>query len=440
MASSTSPTISNYSMCFERSIIASVCTRMAIDVSTYDIQHVKIDPETKRYSETMKSGLNRCLTVEANKDQTGRAFIEDVVLSMFDEGFVAVVPVDTDVDPSETSSYEILSMRTGKIEEWFPDYVRVEVYNDRKGIRESIVVEKDMVAIIENPLYSIMNEPNSTLKRLIRKLTLLDSVDEATSSGKLDLIIQLPYVVKTETRQRQAEERRKAIEQQLAGSKYGIAYIDGTERVTQLNRAAENNLLAQITYLTNMLYNQLGISEAIFNGTADEKAMLNYYNRTIEPIVMAIVDELTRKFISKTGYAQGQRVMAYRDVFRLMPANEIAEIADSLSRNEIISANEMRSKLGMKPSDDPQADELRNANMPEDGTGMAQEEVDPGIPKEEVERLLAEQAQELNDLMMESLDELQKVVIEAIENEDVALAEDFMTDIKSRMKTGSDDA
>ena len=412
---------------------------MAIDVSSYDIQHVKVDPETKRYQETMKSGLNHCLTVSANKDQTGRSFIEDIVLSMFDEGFVAVVPVDTDVNPAETSAFDILSMRTGKILEWYPDNVRVEVYNDRVGYHQNIILPKSDIAIIENPLYAIMNEPNSTLKRLIRKLTLLDNMDETLSSGKLDLIIQLPYEVKTETRQKQAEERRRAIEQQLAGSQYGIAYISGTERVTQLNRAAENNLLSQVTYLTNMLYNQLGISEAIFNGTADKQAMLNYYNRTIEPIVMAIVDELDRKFITKTGRSQGQQIMAYRDVFKLMPADEIAEIADTLTRNEIVSANEMRSKIGMKPSDDPMADELRNANMPDDGTGViAEEPVDPGIPKEEVQRLLEEQAQEFEDLITEILDGVQKTVDEAIAAEDATLAEDFVEETKAKM--GSDEA
>lgn len=432
MVSSRSPTISHYSAGFERSIIASVCTRMAIDVSSYDIQHVKIDTETNRYQSTMKSGLNHCLTVSANKDQTGRAFIEDVVLSMFDEGFVALVPVDTDTDPEESAAFDILSMRTGKIQEWYPNHVRVEVYNDRNGIHQSIMLPKSTIAIVENPLYSIMNEPNSTLKRLIRKLTLLDNMDETLSSGKLDLIIQLPYVVKTETRQKQAEERRKAIEQQLAGSQYGIAYIDGTERVTQLNRAAENHLLSQVTYLTNMLYNQLGISEAIFNGTADKQAMLNYYNRTIEPIVMAIVDELNRKFITKTGRAQGQRVMAYRDVFKLMPADEIAEIADTLTRNEIVSANEMRSKIGMKPSDDPMADELRNANMPDDGTGVVQEEVDPGIPRADVEQMLRDQAEEFEKVITEILDGVQKTVDEAIETEDATLAEDFVEDAKAK--------
>ena len=440
MVSSRSPTISHYSAGFERSIIASVCTRMAIDVSSYDIQHVKIDPETKRYQDTMRSGLNHCLTVSANKDQTGRAFIEDVVLSMFDEGFVAVVPVDTDLNPAETTSFDILSMRTGKIQEWYPDHVRVEIYNDRVGYRQSIVLPKSDIAIIENPLYSIMNEPNSTLKRLIRKLTLLDNMDETLSSGKLDLIIQLPYVVKTEIRQKQAEERRKAIEQQLAGSQYGIAYIDGTERVTQLNRPAENNLLSQVTYLTNMLYNQLGISEAIFNGTADKQAMLNYYNRTIEPIVMAVVDELNRKFVTKTGYTQGQRVMAYRDIFKLMPVDEIAEIADTLSRNEIVSANEMRGAIGMKPSNDPMADELRNANMPDGGIGEVVEETDPGIPKEEVERLLAEQAQEFEDLITELLDGVQKTVDEAIATEDTTLAEDFVEEAKAKANVGGDDA
>lgn len=417
---------------------------MAIDVSSFDIQQVKIDPKTKRFKENMDTGLNDCLTVSANKDQTGRAFIQDVILSMFDEGFVAVVPVDTDHNPNETNSYDILSLRTGKIIEWFPDHVRVEIYNDRTGLREGIILAKSTIAVIENPLYAIMNEPNSTLKRLIRKLTLLDSVDEATSSGKLDLIIQLPYTIKTELRQRQAEERLRAIEYQLAGAKYGIAYIDGTERVTQLNRPAENNLLSQITYLTNMLYNQLGISEAIFNGTADKQAMLNYYNRTIEPIVMAVIDELNRKFLTKTARTQGQRITAYRDVFRLMPADEISEMADTLVRNEILSPNEVRGVLGMKPSDDPTSDELRNRQMPVEGEIDENGEVvveDPGIPKEDVERLLSDQAEEFDTLMTEILDGIQKVVDEAIETEDATLAKDFVSTARQKLdRTGADDA
>jgi hypothetical protein len=409
MASSRSPTRANFSPSFGRSMVSAICNRMAIDVAAYDIQHVRIDPEKKRYTETIKSGLNNCLTIEANVDQTGRAFIQDIVMSMFDEGFVAIIPTDTTISPIVSNSYEINALRTGKIIDWFPNHVRVELYNDRVGLRQEIVLPKSMVAIVENPLYSVMNEPNSTLKRLMHKLLLMDNVDEQVSSGKIDLIIQLPYVIKTELRQKQAEERRKAIEDQLIGSKYGIAYIDGTERVTQLNRAAENNLLQQIEYLTKMLYAQLGISEAVFNGTANTNEMANYYNRTIEPIITAIIDEMSRKFLTKTARSQGQTIMGFRDVFRLIPANEIADIADSFTRNEILSSNEIRSILGLKPSESDGADELRNKNMPYDGGMMEEgEAADPGIPYDQVQELLQTMADEYDTTMQDILDEIQE--------------------------------
>lgn len=348
----------------EQSIVTSVYNRIALDVASVAIRHVRLD-ENNRYLEDIDSGLNNCLSLEANTDQTGRAFIQDVVMSMFDEGCVAIVPVETDVDPEATDSYKILSMRTGKILEWMPQHIRVRVYNERTGMKEDIVVPKRTVAIIENPLYAVINEPNSTMQRLIRKLNLLDVVDEQSSSGKLDLIIQLPYVIKTEARRLQAENRRKDIENQLAGSKYGIAYTDGTERITQLNRSVENNLLKQVEYLTSMLYSQLGITATIMDGTADEKTMLNYNNRTIEPILSAIVDEIKRKFLTKTARSQLQSVMFFRDPFRLVPVNDLAEIADKFTRNEIMTSNEIRQIVGMKPSDDPRADELRNKNLNE---------------------------------------------------------------------------
>ncbi len=353
----------------EKSIVTAVYNRIAMDVASYDFQHVRMD-QNGRYLETIDSGLNSCLTVEANIDQTGRAFIQDCVMSMFDEGTVCIVPVETSMSPIYTGAYEIFSLRTGKIIEWFPKHVKVDIYNERTGKREQIVMPKSVVCIIENPLYAVMNEPNSTMRRLIRKLSLLDVIDEQSGSGKLDLIIQLPYVIKSEARQKQADERRKMIEKQLSGSKYGIAYTDGTEHITQLNRPAENNLLNQITYLTNMLFNQLGLTEDIFNGKADERAMLNYYNRTIEPLATAIIEEIRRKFLTKTARTQGQTIMGFRDIFRLVPANELAEMADSFTRNEILTSNEVRSILGRKPSDAPQADELRNKNMPIQEEGL----------------------------------------------------------------------
>ena len=352
----------HFSRGVEKSIVTSVYNRLALDVSSIAIKHVRLD-DNGRYIEEINSGLQNCLNLEANIDQTGRAFLQDVVMSMLDEGCVAIVPVDTTVNPAVSGSYEINTMRTGKILEWYPAHVRVRVYNDKKGIHEEITLPKSTIAIIENPLYAVINEPNSTMQRLIRKLNLLDVVDEQTSAGKLDLIIQLPYVIKSEARRKQAEERRKDIEMQLAGSKYGIAYTDGTERITQLNRPAENNLMKQVEYLTNMLYSQLGLTQSILEGSADEKTMLNYYNRTVEPIVSAIVDEIKRKFLTKTARAQKQSIMFFRDPFKLVPVENIAEIADKFTRNEILTSNEIRQIVGMMPSKDPGADELRNKNL-----------------------------------------------------------------------------
>lgn len=346
----------------ERSIVTSVYNRIALDASSVTIQHVRLD-ENNRFISVIDSGLNNCLTVEANLDQTGRAFIQDVVMSMLDEGCVAIVPVETTLNPEITGSYDILSMRTGKILEWYPSHVKVRVYNEETGRKEDIVLPKSTVGIVENPLYAVINEPNSTMQRLIRKLNLLDIVDEQSSSGKLDLIIQLPYIIKTEARRQQAEKRRQDIVDQLAGSKYGIAYTDGTERITQLNRPVENNLMKQIEYLTSMLYSQLGITQSILDGTADDKTMLNYYNRTIEPILSAIVDEMKRKFLTKTARSQLQSIVFFRDPFKLVPVSDISEIADKFTRNEIMTSNEIRQIIGMKPSDDPRADELRNKNL-----------------------------------------------------------------------------
>ena len=346
----------------ERTIVTSIYNRIALDVADLDIRHVRLD-ENDRFTEYIHSGLDNCLTLEANIDQTGRAFMQDAVQSMFDEGCVALVPVDTDIDPTNTESYKIETMRTGRIVEWFPKHVKVSLYNENTGRREDVKLPKHMVAIIENPLYAVMNEPNSTMQRLIRKLSLLDAIDEQSGSGKLDLIIQLPYVIKSPARRQQAEDRRKDIEMQLSGSKYGIAYTDGTERITQLNRPVENNLMKQIEYLTSMLFSQLGITQSILDGTADEQTMLNYYNRTIKPIVTAFVDEMKRKFLTKTARSQSQSIVYYRDPFSLTPVNQLAEIADKFTRNEIMTSNEIRQEIGMKPSKDPKADELRNSNI-----------------------------------------------------------------------------
>lgn len=346
----------------ERSIVTSVYNRIALDVAALNVQHVRLD-ENGRFLSVIDDGLNNCLTLEANVDQTARSFIQDVVISMFDEGSVAIVPVDTTTDPNVSGSYDIQSLRVGQILDWYPQYIRTRVYNEQTGRKEDIVVPKSAVAIIENPLYAVINEPNSTMQRLIRKLNLLDVIDEQSGSGKLDLIIQLPYVIKTEARRQQAENRRKDIESQLSGSKYGIAYTDGTEHITQLNRSVNNNLMSQIEYLTSMLYSQLGITQSILDGTADEKTMLNYNNRTIEPIISAIVDEMKRKFLTKTARSQRQSISFFRDPFKLVPVNEIAEIADKFTRNEIMTSNEIRQVVGMKPSEDQRADELRNKNL-----------------------------------------------------------------------------
>ena len=346
----------------ERSIVTSVFNRIALDVASITIQHCKLD-ENGRFLETVDSKLNNCLTLEANLDQTARAFIQDVVMSMFDEGCVAMVPVDTDLNPEMTGAYDVETMRTGKIVDWYPEHVKVRVYNEKTGRKEEVILPKKMVGIVENPLFAVVNEPNSTGQRLIRKLNLLDQIDEQTGSGKLDLIIQLPYVIKTEARRDQAERRRKDIENQLSGSKYGIAYTDGTEHITQLNRPLENNILKQIEYLRDMFYSQLGITQTILDGTADDKTMLNYYSRTIEPIVAAIVDEMKRKFLTKTARSQHHSIEFFRDPFKLVPVNDIAEIADKFTRNEILTSNEIRQIIGMKPSSDPKADQLINSNI-----------------------------------------------------------------------------
>lgn len=376
----------------ERSIVTSVYNRIALDVAALNVQHVRLD-ENGRFLSVIDDGLNNCLTLEANVDQTARSFIQDVVISMFDEGSVAIVPVDTTTDPNVSGSYDIQSLRVGQILDWYPQYIRTRVYNEQTGRKEDIVVPKSAVAIIENPLYAVINEPNSTMQRLIRKLNLLDVIDEQSGSGKLDLIIQLPYVIKTEARRQQAENRRKDIESQLSGSKYGIAYTDGTEHITQLNRSVNNNLMSQIEYLTSMLYSQLGITQSILDGTADDKTMLNYNNRTIEPIISAIVDEMKRKFLTKTARSQRQSISFFRDPFKLVPVNEIAEIADKFTRNEIMTSNEIRQVVGMKPSDDPRADELRNKNLSEPSGSDQQSEEAPITTDNSVE----ESASDLDD-------------------------------------------
>ena len=361
----------------ERSIITSVYNRIALDVAAISIQHVRLDDEG-RFTSVMNSTLNDCLSLEANLDQTGRAFIQDIVQSMLDEGCVAIVPVDTDIDPDE-GSYKIETMRTGKILEWYPQHVKVRVYNEQTGKKEDVLVPKRTVAIVENPFYAVMNEPNSTMQRLIRKLNILDAIDEQSGSGKLNLIIQLPYVIKTEARRQQAEKRRKDIEEQLSGSKYGVAYTDGTEHVVQLNRPVDNNLMSQIEYLTSMLYSQLGLTQSIMDGSADDKTMLNYLTRTVEPILSAIVDEMKRKFLSKTARSQKQSILFFRDPFKLVPVGEIAEIADKMTRNEIMTSNEIRQKIGMTPSKDPNADKLRNSNL----SAPKEESIEQTISKED---------------------------------------------------------
>lgn len=346
----------------ERTILASVINKIAMDVAAIKINHVRLD-ENDRFLEVIKSDLNNCLTLEANIDQTGRSFVQDIAMSMMDEGVVAIVPTDTSVNPNDTGSFDILTMRTGKIVQWMPRYIQANVYNERSGQQQQIILSKSTTGIVENPLYAVMNEPNSTMQRLIRKLNLMDIIDEQNSSGKLDLIIQLPYVIKNDMKKEQAEARRKEIERQLASSKYGIAYTDGTEKITQLNRAVENNLLAQVEFYTRMLYSQLGITEGVMDGTADEETMLNYYSRTVEPIIAAIVDEMKRKFLTKTARTQGQSIQFFRDPFKLVPTSKIPDIADKLTRNEILAPNEIRQIIGYKPSKDPKADELRNRNI-----------------------------------------------------------------------------
>lgn len=399
----------------ERSIVTSVYNRIALDASAISIQHVRLD-DNGRFSSVIDSGLNSCLNLDANIDQTGRAFLQDAVMSMLDEGCVALVPIDTDLSPDITDSYKILSIRTGKIIEWRPEHIKVRVYNEQIGRQEDILVPKSTVAIIENPLYAVINEPNSTMQRLIRKLNLMDVTDEQTASGKLDLIIQLPYVIKTPARQQQAEERRKSIEMQLASSKYGIAYTDGTERITQLNRSVENNLMKQVEYLTNMLYSQLGITQAILDGTADDKTMLNYYNRTIEPIISAIVDEMKRKFLTKTARSQNQSIMFFRDPFKLVPVNDIAEIADKFTRNEIMTSNEIRSIIGMKPADDPKADELRNSNIAQAKEEMTDQE--SGVTDGSESELSASDNDGIVEELLSSLEAEIDKIISNYDNED----------------------
>lgn len=347
----------------EKSIVTAVYNRIALDVAALDIKHVKLDNSNERFKEVVDDGLNKCLTLMPNKDQISNAFIQDAVLSLFDEGSIAIVPVDTDINPKTSEGYDVTSMRIGEIINWYPDYVKLRIYNDKTGKKEEVTLPKSMVAIVENPFYMVMNEPNSVAKRLIRKLNILDVIDDQSASGKLDLIVQLPGVIKTEARKKQAEDRRKNIEDQLAGSKYGIAYIDGTEKVTQLNRAVENNLMNQITFLTSMLYSQLGVTEEVLKGTADQQTMLNYYNNTVVPVINALVKSMQCKFISKTARTRHHSIMYFRDPFKNTPVNQIADMTDKFTRNEVASSNEMRSVIGWKPVDDPRADELRNKNL-----------------------------------------------------------------------------
>lgn len=386
----------------ERSIISSIYTRLGIDVSGVDIRHAKTDTEG-RYLEDVRSELQECLTVDPNIDQGARQFRQDIAMTLFEHGVAAIVPVETDIDPSTSSSFIIKSLRVGKVVAWHPQHITVDLYDERDGQRKQVTVPKKTTAIVENPLYSVMNEPNSTLQRLIRKLNLLDSVDEQTSSGKLDLIIQLPYVVKSETRRQQAEQRRKDIEFQLTGSKYGIAYTDGTEKIQQLNRPIENNLLKQIEYLTAMLYSQLGLTEEVMNGTADEKAMINYFNRTIKPIVQAITEAMKRSFLTKTARTQGHSIVYFRNPFDLVPMEQVAEVADKFTRNEILSANEIRQGIGFKPSKDPKADQLINSNMPQADTGV-------GVPPPEESDEDFDDEEEGEDLLQSGLAEVNELV------------------------------
>lgn len=397
----------------ERTIVAAITNRIAMDAAAIDVQHVKLD-DNGRFLEIIDSDLNKCLTVEANIDQTGRAFMQDCVASMLDEGCVAIVPIETDTDPNIKDAFKIYSLRTGKIIEWYPEHVKVRVYNELKGEREDIKLPKKSVGIVENPLYAVMNEPNSTMQRLIRKLSLMDIVDEQSSSGKLDLIIQLPYVIKSKARMEQAEQRRKEVENQLTGSKYGVAYTDGTEKIVQLNRSLENNLLSQVEYLTNMLFSQLGITQGILDGTADEKTMLNYNSRIIEPIISAIVDEMKRKFLTKTARSQKQSIMFFKDPFSLVPLSDISEIADKFTRNEIMTSNEIRQIVGMKPSDDPNADELRNKNISQMGGAPMDAPTGEGMTSEGSED---ERDRIVNELL-DSLDAEIAKLADQVEGED----------------------
>lgn len=409
----------------ERSIVTSVYNRIAMDVSSINIKHCRLD-ENGRYKEDIDSRLNNCLNLEANIDQTSRAFIQDIVISMLDEGCVVIVPTDTTIDPKITESYDIITMRTAKVIEWYPDQVKVEVYNERSGKKEQIILPKKLVAIIENPLYSIMNEPNSTLQRLIRKLVLLDNVDEQSSSGKLDLIIQLPYIIKTEARKKQANERRLEIENQLKGSKYGIAYTDGTEKITQLNRSVENNLMKQIEYLTELLFSQLGISQSILDGTANDSTMLNYYTRTIEPIMSAITDEMKRKFLTKTARSQGQTILSFRDPFKLVPVKELAELADKFTRNEIMSSNEIRQVIGIKPSDDPKADQLINSNLNQPPSEYMQEPIgdEEELPDETEETEQPNTEDILNTLTDEQKEAVGQLIDQILEENGINIDEE----------------
>ena len=370
----------------ERSIVTSIYNRIAMDAAAIDIRHVDLDKDG-RYKSDRKSGLNECLSVEANLDQSGRAFKQDIYMSMFDEGCVAIVPVVADDDIEKTGSYDVISMRTGKVMEWYPKKVKVRLYNEWTGERQDVILPKNRVALVENPLYAVVNERNSTMQRLVRKLNILDAIDEQSGSGKLDLIIQLPYAVRGDLKKQQAEDRRKTIEDQLTNSKYGIAYADSTERITQLNRPIENNLMKQIEYLTSMLFSQLGITQSIMDGTADEKTMLNYYSRTIEPVVAAVVDEMKRKFLTKTARSQNQSIMYFRDPFKLVPVKEMAEIVDKFTRNEVATSNEMRQAIGWKPSNDPKADQLINSNLnhPEEVINKPKEPKEQINEKEEIQ-------------------------------------------------------
>lgn len=387
----------------ERSIISSIYTRLSIDVASVDMRHIRLDEEN-RYLEDIDSGLNNCLTVEANIDQAARAFRQDVAMTMFDRGVAVLVPVDTTINPAETGGYDIITLRVGEVINWYPQHVRVSVYNEMKAKREEITLHKSTVAVIENPLYAVMNEPNSTLQRLLLKLNLLDAIDEQSASGKLDLIIQLPYVIKSEARRQQAEQRRTDIEFQLKGSQYGIAYTDGTEKITQLNRPAENNLMAQVEYLTEMLYGQLGLTEEVMNGTADEKAMLNYWNRTIEPVLTAIVESMRRSFLTKTARTQRQQIQFFRDPFRLVPIENIAEIADKFTRNEILTSNEIRQVVGIAPHSDPKADKLVNSNMPSPSLDSAEPMSEP----------TAEPSSDTTDILASSFDEIDAAIDDAL--------------------------